>query len=133
MGGSFGEGTRPTVASSVKVHYHGTLPDGSTFDTTAGGDPASFALAQVIPGWKEGLQKICEGETVMFGIPPEAGYGDEGSPDGRVPGGATLFFKVQLIEVLSAGIGGAPKLLGADGMPMNNSGSSALLGVDGKP
>mmetsp|Transcript_30875 Transcript_30875/g.37604 ORF Transcript_30875/g.37604 Transcript_30875/m.37604 type:complete len:243 (+) Transcript_30875:188-916(+) len=102
--GSFGDGTRPTAASSVKVHYHGTLPNASTFDTTSGGEPATFALGQIIPGWKEGLQKICEGETVMFGIPPEAGYGDEGSPDGRVPGGVTLFFKVQLLEVLSAGV-----------------------------
>jgi len=131
--GTFGDGTRPTAASSVKVHYHGTLPDGSTFDTTSGGEPATFALGQIIPGWKEGLQKICEGETVMFGIPPEAGYGDEGSPDGRVPGGATLFFKVQLLEVLSAGVGGTPKLLGANGQPMDSGGSGGLLGADGRP
>ena len=50
----FGAGTRPTAASSVKVHYHGTLPDGTVFDSSlARGDPATFALGQVIPGWKE--------------------------------------------------------------------------------
>ena len=90
-------------------------------------------MVLILIGWKEGLQKVCEGETVMFGIPPEAGYGDEGSPDGRVPGGATLFFKVQLLKVLSAGVGGTPKLLGANGQPMGSGGSSGLLGIDGKP
>ena len=65
-------------------------------------------------GWKEGLQKVCEGETFMFGIPSEAGYGDQGSPDGRVPGGVTLFFKVQLLEVHSAGVIVSPKQFGGN-------------------
>ena len=72
----FGAGTRPTAASSVKVHYHGTLPDGTVFDSSlARGDPATFALGQVVPGFKEGLLKMHEGETAMLGIPPEMGYG----------------------------------------------------------
>mmetsp|Transcript_41078 Transcript_41078/g.60298 ORF Transcript_41078/g.60298 Transcript_41078/m.60298 type:complete len:309 (+) Transcript_41078:26-952(+) len=127
-------GVRPTLSSAVKVHYHGTLPDGSVFDSSLGGDPVQFALGQVIPGWRVGLLKMHEGDTAMLGIPPEAGYGAEGSKDGRIPGGATLFFKVQLLEVLSAGIGGAPKLLGVDGNAMKKGDTGGgLLGVDGKP
>ena len=76
--------------------------------------------------------------THMFrfrlGIPPEQGYGDQGTPDGRIPGGSTLFFKIQLLEVMSAGIGGGPTLLGADGQKLDkSSGTGGLLGVDGKP
>lgn len=128
-----GEGVRPTQASTVKIHYHGTLADGTVFDTTIGGEPVSFPLAAVIPGWKDAVLKMHEGETAMVGIPPEQGYGDMGTPDGRIPGGSTLFFKIQLLEVQSAGIGGSP-LLGADGKPAKkrNEGSG-LLGVDGKP
>lgn len=134
----FGAGTRPTAASSVKVHYHGTLPDGTVFDSSLlRGEPTTFALGQVIPGWKEGILKMHEGETAMLGIPPEMAYGQEGTPDGTIPGGATLFFKVQLLEVLSAGIGGSPSLLGADGKKLKKPDvkekGSGLLGVDGKP
>jgi len=134
----FGNGLRPTLASAVKVHYHGTLPDGTVFDSTLakGGEPATFAIGQVIPGWKEGLLKMHQGETAMLGIPPEMAYGMEGTPEG-IPGGATLFFKVQLLEVLSAGIGGIPTLLGADGKKLGSSedggGGSGLLGPDGQP
>ena len=70
----------------------------------------------------------------MLGIPSEMAYGEAGTPDGRIPGGAALFFKIQLIEVLSAGIGGGPKLVGADGRELKaNKASSGLLGADGKP
>jgi len=131
-----GHGTRPTKASSVKVSYHGTLPDGTVFDSTLGGDPATFAVGQVIPGWQQALLKMHEGETAMVGIPPEQGYGERGSPDGSIPGGATLFFKIRLEEVLTAGIGGSPTLVGADGKKLkkndDNSGSG-LLGADGRP
>jgi FKBP-type peptidyl-prolyl cis-trans isomerase len=130
----FGKGTKPTAASTVKVHYHGTLPDGTVFDSSLGGDPVSFPLGGVIPGWREGLLHMCEGETAMLGIPPEMGYGEAGTPDGRIPGGAALFFKIQLIEVLSAGIGGGPKLVGADGQELKkDGGGGGLLGADGKP
>lgn len=130
----FGKGTRPTAASTVKVHYHGTLPDGTVFDSSLGGDPVTFPLGGVIKGWQEGLKHMCEGETAMLGIPAEMGYGDAGTPDGRIPGGAALFFKIQLIEVLSAGIGGGPKLVGADGRELKKSSAgSGLLGADGMP
>lgn len=130
----FGKGVKPTAASTVKVHYHGTLPDGTVFDSSLGGEPVTFPLGGVIKGWTQGLQHMCEGETAMLGIPAELGYGDQGTPDGRIPGGAALFFKIQLIEVLSAGIGGGPKLVGADGKELKkNSEGSVLLGADGKP
>lgn len=123
----FGKGVKPTAASTVKVHYHGTLPDGTVFDSSLGKDPVTFPLGGVIPGWREGLQHMCEGETAMLGIPPEMGYGDAGTPDGRIPGGAALFFKIQLIEVLSAGIGGGPKLVGADGKELKKGGGDKLI------
>jgi len=131
------DGVRPSLSSTVKVHYHGTLSDGTVFDSTLNKDPVTFALGQVIPGWREALQKMHDGETAMIGIPPEMGYGPDGTPDGRIPGGATLFFKVQLVQVLSAGIGGSVKLLGTDGKVLTKddgkSGTSGLLGLDGKP
>lgn len=125
---------RPTAASAVKIHYHGTLPDGTVFDSSLGQEePLSLAVGQLIPGFKEGLLKLQEGDTAMIGIPSDLAYGEEGSVDGRVPGGAAIFFKVQLIEVLSAGIGGGPTLLGADGTKLKKDTSSGLLGADGKP
>ena len=71
----------------------------------------------------------------MLGIPPEQAYGAEGTPDGRVPGGSTLFFKLQLLEVMSGGIEDNPSgLMGADGQPLTgNSGGSGLVGADGNP
>ena len=75
-----------------------------------------------------------EGETAMIGIPPEQAYGPNGTPDGRIPGGSTLFFKIQLLEILTAGIGGGPTLLGVDGPKLNEKDSrGGLLGADGKP
>lgn len=130
-----GAGQRPTKASTVKIHYHGTLADGTIFDSTIGSEPVSFPLNGVIPGWREGVLKMHEGETAMVGIPPEQAYGPEGTPDGRIPGGSTLFFKIQLLEVLSAGIGGGPTLLGTDGKKLkkNDDSGGGLLGADGKP
>ncbi len=128
-------GQRPTSASSVKAHYHGTLPDGTIFDSTLGQeDPITLPVGALIPGFKEGLLNIREGETAMIGIPSDQAYGKDGSVDGRVPGGAAIFFKVQLIEVLTAGVGGEPTLLGVDGKKLTkNSSGSSLLGADGKP
>jgi len=129
-----GNGIRPTRASTVKIHYHGTLADGTVFDTTLAGDPVTFPLAGVIPGWRDGVLRMHEGETAMLGIPPDQGYGAEGTPDERIPGGSTLFFKIQLLEIMSASIGGEPSLLGADGQKISKGkDSGALLGPDGKP
>lgn len=129
------KGTRPTKASTVKIHYHGTLADGTVFDTTVGGEPVVFPLAGVIPGWQAGVLKMHQGEVAMVGIPPEQGYGAEGTPDGRIPGGSSLFFKIELLEVMSAGIESGPSLVGADGKKLSSSSNqgSGLLGADGKP
>lgn len=127
-----GEGVRPTQASTVNIHYHGTLSDGTVFDSTLGGEPVKLPLAGVIPGWRDGVLKMHEGETAMLGIPPEQAYGEAGTPDGRIPGGSTLFFKIELKEVLSAGIGGGPTLLGADGTKMKKN-AGGLVGADGNP
>jgi len=122
-----GQGIRATKASTVSIHYHGTLADGTVFDSTLGGDPVKFPLAQVIPGWREGVLAMHEGETAMIGIPPEQGYGPQGTPDGRIPGGSTLFFKIQLLKVLSGEIGGSG-LVGSDGKSLKrNDGGSGLI------
>jgi FKBP-type peptidyl-prolyl cis-trans isomerase len=148
-------GVRATRSSAVKMHYHGTLADGTIFDSTLGGEPMVVPLATIVPGWREGILSLHEGETAMIGVPPEVGYGPLGTSDGSVPGDATLFWKVQLLQVLTAGIGGLPSLLGPDGKrilsnTMKNSASiattgvpttsttattssSGLLGVDGRP
>lgn len=133
-----GKGVRPTKSSTVKIQYHGTLADGTIFDTTSNdNEPVQFPLAAVIPGWRDGVLKMYEGDIAMIGIPPEQAYGAEGTPDGRIPGGSTLFFKIELLQVMSAGIGGEPTLLGADGKQFNKnnpkSSGSVLLGGDGKP
>ena len=131
------DGVRPTKSSTVKIHYHGTLADGTVFDSTGDATtPVSLPLASVISGWRDAVLKLHEGETAMVGIPADQGYGSKGTPDGSIPGNSELFFKVQLLEVLSAGIGGAPSLLGADGKKMKKGAAtknSGLLGVDGRP
>jgi len=135
-----GQGSYPTAGSVVVIHYHGTLSDGTVFDSTLGGEPVKFPLAQVIPGWRDGVLNMHQGETAMIGIPPEQAYGDDGTPDGRIPGGSTLFFKLQLVDILSGGVGGSPSLLGADGQELgggggygNGGGGSGLIGADGQP
>jgi FKBP-type peptidyl-prolyl cis-trans isomerase len=139
-------GTRPTRSSSVKIHYHGTLADGTVFDSTLSGDePVTLPLASVIPGWRDAVLKLREGDVAMVGIPPAHAYGAKGTPDGRIPPNSTIFFKVQLLEILSAGIGGTPTLYGGDGQklgnssgggakkPSSSSSSFGLLGADGRP
>jgi FKBP-type peptidyl-prolyl cis-trans isomerase len=93
-----GEGPNPKATDSVKVHYHGTLVDGTVFDSSVQrGEPAEFGLDQVIPGWTEGIQKINKGGKIKLYVPPQLGYGDEGNQ--RIPPGATLIFEVELLEI----------------------------------
>ncbi|XP_020592177.1 peptidyl-prolyl cis-trans isomerase FKBP15-1-like [Phalaenopsis equestris] len=85
----------------VKVHYHGMLTDGSTFDSSyERGDPFEFELGsgQVIKGWDQGLLGMCIGEKRKLKIPAKLGYGESGSPP-KIPGGATLVFDTELIAV----------------------------------
>jgi len=95
-----GLGTQPTLASTVKVHYHGTLPDGKVFDSSVQrGEPIKFPLKNVIPGWQEGVAMMKPGGKATLVVPSSLGYGDQGSPP-VIPPGATLQFEVELIEVM---------------------------------
>lgn len=95
---SAGEGdTRPEASSRVKVHYHGTLIDGTVFDSSVErGTPIDFGLHQVIPGWTEGLQLMRKGEKARLFIPPHLGYGNRSA--GSIPPGSVLIFDVELID-----------------------------------
>jgi FKBP-type peptidyl-prolyl cis-trans isomerase FkpA len=95
-----GSGASPKAADVVRVHYHGTLPDGKVFDSSVQrGQPAEFAVNQVIPCWTEGVQRMKVGEKAKFVCPSEIAYGDSGTPDGTIPPGATLVFEVELIDI----------------------------------
>ena len=95
-----GHGTKkPTPRSIVYVHYTGRLIDGTVFDSSyQRGEPATFPLDKVIPGWTEGLQLMSEGSEYRLFIPSELAYGSKGAGDKILPN-ATLIFDVQLIKV----------------------------------
>jgi FKBP-type peptidyl-prolyl cis-trans isomerase len=83
----------------VKVHYHGTLLDGSVFDSSVDrGEPVTFPLNGVIPCWTEGLQLMKVGEKAKLVCPSEIAYGDTGAPP-RIKPGATLVFDVELLGI----------------------------------
>ena len=93
-----GTGESPDARDTVTVHYHGTLRDGTVFDSSVErGSPASFPLAGVIPCWTEGVQKIRVGGKARLLCPAEIAYGDDGRPG--IPGGAALLFEVELIAI----------------------------------
>jgi FKBP-type peptidyl-prolyl cis-trans isomerase FkpA len=95
-----GSGANPKAADVVRVHYHGTLPDGKVFDSSVQrGQPAKFAVNQVIPCWTEGVQRMKVGEKAKLVCPSEIAYGDSGTPDGTIPPGATLVFEVELLGI----------------------------------
>lgn len=96
-----GAGNRPGPSDRVTVHYRGRLINGTQFDSSYDrGEPATFALNQVIPGWTEGLQLMQEGATYELFIPAELAYGAEGRP-GPIGPNSVLVFDVELIEVHS--------------------------------
>lgn len=93
-----GTGKSPAASDTVKVHYHGTLPDGTVFDSSVDrGEPAEFALDQVIPCWTEGVQKMQVGEKAKLTCPPGIAYGDRTA--GTIPAGSTLTFEVELLGI----------------------------------
>ena len=93
-----GNGKRPKATDRVKVHYTGTLIDGTKFDSSVDrGEPIVFKLNEVIPGWTEGLQLMDEGSTYMLYLPYNLAYGEQQA--GIIPPGSTLIFEVQLLEI----------------------------------
>lgn len=95
-----GTGRQPTTASKVKVHYHGSLVDGTVFDSSVSrGEPVEFPLSAVIAGWQEGVAMMKEGGKATLIVPPELGYGASGSPP-VIPPSATLIFDVELIKIV---------------------------------
>lgn len=89
----------PKATDTVKVHYHGTLLNGTVFDSSVErGEPASFPLNRVIPGWTEGVQLMKVGDKFKFEIPPNLAYG-QASPSPTIPANSTLVFEVELLGI----------------------------------
>jgi FKBP-type peptidyl-prolyl cis-trans isomerase len=94
-----GTGPRPTLNDQVRIHYKGTLIDGTEFDSSIGGEPVTFGVGGVIPGFTEALQLMPVGSKYRFVIPGPLAYGPGGSGDGTIGPNATLIFEVELLEV----------------------------------
>ncbi|HUG36449.1 MAG TPA: FKBP-type peptidyl-prolyl cis-trans isomerase [Candidatus Limnocylindrales bacterium] len=95
-----GAGASPKATDKVKVHYHGTLGDGTVFDSSVvRKEPATFPLNGVIPCWTEGVQLMKVGGKSKLVCPAALAYGDRGAPP-RIKPGATLVFEVELLEIL---------------------------------
>lgn len=89
---------KPTVQDIVTVHYEGRLLDGTVFDSSyARGEPATFPLGRLVPGWQIAIPEMGVGETIEIAIPADLAYGPVGR--GPIPGNATLVFKVELIAI----------------------------------
>ncbi|BAC95801.1 FKBP-type peptidyl-prolyl cis-trans isomerase 1 [Vibrio vulnificus YJ016] len=92
------EGEKPKDTDTVQVHYKGTLTDGTQFDSSYDrGEPATFPLNRVIPGWTEGVQLMPVGSKFKFVIPPELAYGAQDTPS--IPANSTLVFEVELLKI----------------------------------
>jgi FKBP-type peptidyl-prolyl cis-trans isomerase FklB len=94
-----GSGPKPTASDTVTTHYHGTLVDGTVFDSSVErGQPASFPVNGVIAGWTEALQLMNTGSKWRLVVPSDLAYGDRGA-GGQIKPGATLIFEVELLEI----------------------------------
>jgi FKBP-type peptidyl-prolyl cis-trans isomerase len=95
-----GKGPKPTATSKVRVHYHGTTPDGTVFDSSVDrGEPITFGLNQVIPGWTEGVQLMPVGSKFKFFIPQELAYGANPQPGSAIKPYMPLIFEVELLSI----------------------------------
>jgi len=98
---TMGTGAKPVATDTVKVHYRGTLLDGTEFDSSyARNEPISFGLNRVIAGWTEGVQLMPIGSKFMFYIAPDLAYGEGGG--GPIPPNSTLIFEVELLDIGTA-------------------------------
>jgi len=105
---SKGKGKSPKETDIVKVHYHGTFADGKVFDSSVDrGQPAEFPLNGVIPCWTEGVQKMKTGGKAVLICPAETAYGDR--QVGPIPGGSTLKFEVELLDIVVPPVEEAPE------------------------
>jgi len=96
-----GDDIRATDEDKVTLHYHGTLVDGTVFDSSKErGEPATFPVAGVVPGFSEGVKLVGNGGKVKLYIPPSLGYGN--NPGGRIPPNATLIFEVEMLNIDAA-------------------------------
>ena len=94
-----GTGPKPSAKNKVTCHYHGTLIDGTVFDSSVQrGQPATFPLNMVIKGWTEGLQLMTQGSKWRFFIPPQLGYGDR-QVSAQIGPNSTLIFEVELLGI----------------------------------
>jgi FKBP-type peptidyl-prolyl cis-trans isomerase FkpA len=94
-----GEGSQPRASDTVRVHYHGTFPDGKVFDSSVDrGSPAVFPLNRVIPCWTEGVSMMRVGGKARLVCPPAIAYGARGAPP-TIPPDATLHFEVELLGI----------------------------------
>jgi FKBP-type peptidyl-prolyl cis-trans isomerase len=97
---SEGDGAKPSATDQVTVHYHGTLTNGTIFDSSVErGQPATFGLNQVIKGWTEGLQLMSKGAKYRFYIPQDLAYGATPHPGGPIEPYMTLVFDVELLDI----------------------------------
>lgn len=134
-------GCKPFKGDKVKVHYVGTLEDGTKFDSSRDrGDFFTFDLgrSQVIKGWDVGVATMAKGEVAVFYIKSEYGYGPSGSPP-KIPGGATLVFEIELFDFTGEDVtkdkdGGIMKrvLEGGDGLDHPNDGGMVDVAVKGR-
>jgi FKBP-type peptidyl-prolyl cis-trans isomerase len=95
-----GDGPKPSATDRVEVHYHGTLINDTVFDSSVDrGEPVTFGLNQVIPGWTEGVQLMNVGSKYQFFIPPDLAYGNNPPPGSPIEPGSVLIFEVELLDI----------------------------------
>jgi len=96
-----GTGAKPKLEEQVKVHYHGTLTDGTVFDSSVErGEPIVYAANGFVQGWQEALQLMPIGSKWKLYIPSELGYGSQAAPGGKIPANSTLVFELELLDIV---------------------------------